>query len=303
MDVLLERLKQSNVGCHIGNFYVGCVGYADDVCLVSPSCHATRMMLSVCEDFGNQYNVKFNSSKSQIMLCTNKGTIADGPLFYLNGEVIKSCPVITHLGHTIEGTSKAKVDIGKGIMDLITRTNYVMAKFGCCHSDIRNYLFNTYCTSYYGSSLWDLSGTAIHRFYCTWRKCIRRIWSIPYKSHCYILKYLYGGCDINIQLLSRFLNFYHSALLSDNPIVTLCAKLSQYSNSVVAKNRRLLLYTLNNNGSALECVSVTKVLNDNKEINHVALTIRELCNVRDNILSTDLTSSEINSIIEELCVN
>ena len=82
------------------------------------------------------------------------------------------------------------------------RTNYVMSKFGCCSADLRNFLFRTYCTSYYGSPLWNLSGSYINRLQCTWRKCMRHIWSIPYNSHCFILKYLYGSCDSDIQLLS-----------------------------------------------------------------------------------------------------
>ena len=43
---------------------MGSVGYADDVCLVAPSCHAVRKMLSVCVDFGQEYNIKFNESDS-----------------------------------------------------------------------------------------------------------------------------------------------------------------------------------------------------------------------------------------------
>ena len=36
IGVLFHLLKQSNVGCFIGNVYMGCVGYADDV-LLAPS--------------------------------------------------------------------------------------------------------------------------------------------------------------------------------------------------------------------------------------------------------------------------
>ena len=31
IDVLLERLKQASVGCFIGNTFIGCDGYADDL--------------------------------------------------------------------------------------------------------------------------------------------------------------------------------------------------------------------------------------------------------------------------------
>ena len=51
--------------------------------------------------------------------------------------------------------------------------NYVMSKFGCCSADIRHLLFKSYCDSYYGSPLWDLSGSYINRLHCTWRKYMR----------------------------------------------------------------------------------------------------------------------------------
>jgi len=49
IDVLFEHLRLGNVGCYIGYVYVGSGGYADNVCLMAPSCHK---MLSVCVDFG-----------------------------------------------------------------------------------------------------------------------------------------------------------------------------------------------------------------------------------------------------------
>ena len=34
-DVLLRLLESSNIGCSIGNIYLGCVAYVDDVCLLA----------------------------------------------------------------------------------------------------------------------------------------------------------------------------------------------------------------------------------------------------------------------------
>ena len=37
IDGLLDRLKQSGVGCHIGRTYADAFGYADDIALLDPS--------------------------------------------------------------------------------------------------------------------------------------------------------------------------------------------------------------------------------------------------------------------------
>ena len=37
MDGLFEQLEKSGVGCHMGNHYTGCIGYADDLTLLTPT--------------------------------------------------------------------------------------------------------------------------------------------------------------------------------------------------------------------------------------------------------------------------
>ena len=47
-DELLLKLKQSGIGCHLGNLYTGALEYADDVGLLPPpppTKHATSLML------------------------------------------------------------------------------------------------------------------------------------------------------------------------------------------------------------------------------------------------------------------
>ena len=36
MDGLFEQLEKSDVGCHMGNHYTGCIGYADYLTLLIP---------------------------------------------------------------------------------------------------------------------------------------------------------------------------------------------------------------------------------------------------------------------------
>jgi hypothetical protein len=306
IDVLLERLKRASVGCFIGNTFVGCVGYADDVCLVAPSCRATKILLSICEQFGLEYKVKFNSDKSHITVCSNACIVPRGD-FVMNGQVIPLQNSVTHLGHYIGNTECKKSVIDKGISDLITRTNFILSKFGSCDSNVRNYLFRTYCTSYYGSPLWSLCDKYIERFYCNWRKCIRRVWNVPRNTHCRFLEFLYGGKNIEIQLLSRFLNFYLGVMNSENHIVSICAKVCVTSLSVVARNRRMLLYKLNDDGQIFEkpkYIIKKKLVStggDDKIASSKASVIKELCLMRDDSVYTVLGNNEIFTLLYDLC--
>ncbi len=48
MHELLKRLEADGVGCWIGKYYYGGVGYADDLTLVVPSVRGLRQMLKIC---------------------------------------------------------------------------------------------------------------------------------------------------------------------------------------------------------------------------------------------------------------
>lgn len=50
IDVLLQRLSSSGRGCHIGNVFVGAIGYADDIVLLSPSVSSLKKMLNICQE-------------------------------------------------------------------------------------------------------------------------------------------------------------------------------------------------------------------------------------------------------------
>ena len=58
-----QDLKKNGFGCHIHGKYMGILGYADDVTLLFPSIRGLNRMLSIYEEFGKEYFIKFNSKK------------------------------------------------------------------------------------------------------------------------------------------------------------------------------------------------------------------------------------------------
>ena len=68
LDELLNNLRKSGYGCHIGNVFLGALAYADDVTLISPSRTATLRMLEIADKFSKEYDVLFNHSKSKLLV-------------------------------------------------------------------------------------------------------------------------------------------------------------------------------------------------------------------------------------------
>ena len=157
MDELFYKLKVSNVGCYISNVFLGGLGYADDVCLLSPNRGPMSIILKICEDFSKEYGVVFNSSKSHLIIYDERRKYQKMVPLCLNGETLHIQRVATHLGHLVGIDNVNSIAIRNTTRDLIWRTNYVMAEL----ADVRAFMFRTYCTSYYGSPLWQLDSNDV----------------------------------------------------------------------------------------------------------------------------------------------
>ena len=64
IDELLLKLADKGIGCWVGSQYFGALGYANDLTLLSPSVAGLREMLRICEDFSNEYSVKYNAENT-----------------------------------------------------------------------------------------------------------------------------------------------------------------------------------------------------------------------------------------------
>ena len=68
MDELLLELKNSGVGCYIGNYYCGAYGYADDIILLCPSITGLENMIRICEVYSDKHCINFNGKKSKLLI-------------------------------------------------------------------------------------------------------------------------------------------------------------------------------------------------------------------------------------------
>ena len=68
MDDLSKKLNNVNAGCIIGAALINHLMYADDLVLFAPSSLGLSMLLSACSDYGLEHDIKYNSTKSNVMI-------------------------------------------------------------------------------------------------------------------------------------------------------------------------------------------------------------------------------------------
>ena len=307
MDVLLLKLSKSGVGCHIGNSFVGSLCYADDVTLIAPSRNAMNILLDICQEYAQEYSVKFNSTKSKLV--TYNVSTTSNIRFALNKNPIERVDSALHLGHHI-GMNYNKKNIDLAVGNLISRTNILLSRFGTCSCDIRSSLFRSYCTSFYGSPLWNLNNNDIQRFYTVWRKCIRRLWGIPYRTRSKYLATLQKDNPIDIQLLCRYIKFMKCNGSSNNSLVILCNNLQKHGDTPNAVNYRKLMNMINNGGedkidNGIMCdtykanILRTCIVPVDVVVN--VKIIEELSLMKNGVLNSELSKSEIDELLQNIC--
>jgi len=109
VDELLHKSSKSGYGCHGGNTFFGCIMYADDLILLSPSLCGLQYMIVICSDYATDHSLVFNATKT---VCTivNKLKCLISAVSMDNNE-IKFTNHFKYLGVHFTGGSDISVDI------------------------------------------------------------------------------------------------------------------------------------------------------------------------------------------------
>src|SRR6218665_3936905 len=67
VNELIEKLSKSKYGCRIGDMFLGCIMYADDLILISASLCDLQAMIDICLGELISIDMKLNIAKSQIL--------------------------------------------------------------------------------------------------------------------------------------------------------------------------------------------------------------------------------------------
>ena len=311
LDSLINQLRQSGYGCYIGPYFLGCIAYADDLVLISPTIKGLQNMLKISKDYSTSYKVQFNGTKSQFIIFNEK-VKSETVAIDVFGITLKNLSKVCHLGHILYADLHSD-DLDSIIASYYRQYNSFRGRFGEIASYVQATLFNNYCCSFYGSLL--LHYRKLERLCVVWRKSLRSIWRLPARTHCAILPGLSGGQCPRHAFLARFSKFAVCVLQHKTPEISfafscfvnakhsifranigwVCCELSipyddevigHWNSEIVKKVQRL-------------CKDNCKTV-----MNSVAShTVRELTMVRDGLCSLELNDFEINFIIMDTCIS
>ena len=306
IDQILYRLSGAGVGCYLGDSYVGCLAYADDLVLIAPTPSAMRKMLRVCDDFANEYYIRFNASKSKCVMINAKGSLnchvhaykCNDIVFKINKCCIEFVSSYKHLGHVINNRFNDDDDLYDKRASFIGQANNVICYFNKLSADVKQRLFNSYCTSFFGCELWRLDHPVIGCISVAWRRAIRRIWSLPHTAHCNLLPLICDSLNVHDEFYKRFVKFVRRCLNHDSPLIRNVVSHGIFfsrASSQVGYNAALCVYRfplsvydlfIRGNMSFLQYFTYSC---DSRDIERTSL-LKDLIDVRDGLSTLSTTS-------------
>jgi len=133
-----------------------------------------------------------------------------------NIEFVEKWP---YLGHMISlNLISDDDDVSLRRQSLNGQINTVLCRFGRLDPTVKNRLFQAYCSSHYGSELWNLDSDKITEYCSTWRKGLRRIWNC-HISFAVITCLQFQALVRYDEMCRRILNFITTCYSSDATLI------------------------------------------------------------------------------------
>ena len=233
VDKLIKSLRESGIGCEIGGVYLGISVYADDIFLLSSSRAGLQSMVKICEQFAAAHNLKFSTnpdavkSKTKCMIFSRRAKdLANVAPIMLNGTPLPWVPQMKHLGNTLQCDNSMDHDLNIKRAKFIGKMHSLGQEFHFCSPDVLMKIYNIYCCSFYGSSLYDLFSTSLERLYKSWNIAARFTFKVSNRTHRYLIEEITDSLHPKVMLSSRFVKFSRTCLNSQKQGVRLLASLT-----------------------------------------------------------------------------
>ena len=208
---------------------------------------------------------------------------------------------VKHVGNIINCSLKDEDDICYKKQCFFIQVNKLLANYQGVMCNILSQLFSKYCSSFYGSQLWDLRSKDINSLYKSWNRAVRRVFTLPYNSHCYFLPLLLQVPSLEVQLCQRFINFCRKMYYNRNEVVSyMCRNGLKRSTSILSRNLYIICKRFNCNVTQLLQGYTVKQSFSHDEI-AICEHLRELLYARDRVMTVEgFSSLELQVMINAL---
>lgn len=303
-DVLIKKIVECGLGCHMGDLCCSVIMYADDIILLSPTRAAMNQLLKICEKFGKDYSLSFNSSKSQYVMFGRNCEDVD---LYLNNEKLNRHLKLKYLGVNLKNSMHNIFSSHDIVRDLKVRSNVIHSNFSFLNIDSKIRIFNGNCLSFYGSNLLNLNSVNVEKIDIAWRVAVRRLLTLHPRTHCNVLPGLMSTLAPSLQIMCRMVKFFNNGLNNKNYFVKyIFENCLNNCDSIMYNNLKFIsrkfLLNINNVLNLKKSHLISMLNNSADEIDWKINIIGEILKMRENTYVNVLQRDEVLILLYDLCV-
>ena len=313
LDGLLVELRREGLGCYISGVWLGACAYADDIVLLAPNRAVLQRMVTMCEQYGAEFNLQFSTdpnpskSKTKSVLFCGRNTCEYPLPVKLDGKDLPWVDRVDHLGHILHQSLSMELDASRARASFMTRCSDIRDQFYFARPEQRMRAIQLYCCDAYGTMIWDLKSEYAEQYFRSWNVQSRLAWRVPFNTHTWLLEGYFNQELVTLrnQILGRYTNFVKTLLSSPSKEVIFLSNLIMNDARSVTCSNILYINGLTSNDilktPAARIRSQLPVLTvPDSELFRVGL-LNIFMSTLINKSFTFMNNDRCNAIIESLC--
>ena len=139
----------------------------------------------------------------------------------LCNEALNFSKKVKYLGVYLTNVLTDDDDINRQVRSLYCSSNQLKSAFSHCSFDVKNLLFKSYCTNFYGSHLWsNYLKSSFHSIRVVYNDCYRMLHDLPRYTSARKFQVINHIPTFEALLRKTLYNFINRCLNSSNLLVT-----------------------------------------------------------------------------------
>lgn len=211
VDCIVQSLELSKLGCWIGEMFVGCIMYADDLALISSSVCELQRMLDMCADILAEIGMQINSNKCSILRFGPQYANSCATVWFQDSPVAV-CDKAKYLGIQLQSGKVFSVDLSHCKAKFYRAFNGVFHRAAKLRNEITTlHLVSSYCKPYllYAMDCVALSVTQMRSLHHTWQCAVSHVFNVC-GSDVNFISSRTDNCSLDAVIVSRSKRFLHN---------------------------------------------------------------------------------------------
>ena len=231
IDDLLIRLRNSGIGCHIADIFLGAILFADDLCLIAPTRGAMQRMLDMCHSYCTELCLLFNTKKSKSLIF-GKANRSTPSLLFLNGESIEYVKEWRYLGALVVSGPTFSFSPRNDLRNFYASFNSIYNSHTRPSEMVLMHLLYSKCVSNltYAADVKEYSSTEMTKCNTALNDAVRRIFGFNRWESIRSFRAGLGYPDLFTLFHKRRLSFHSSLRVMGNVVMRRLSSLSTTQN-------------------------------------------------------------------------